>query len=173
MAEFQVAIIGGGIVGMATAWQLTQRYPRLRALVLEKEAAVGEHQTGHNSGVLHSGIYYKPGSLKAVNCRDGKRAMEEFCAAHGIAYEICGKVIVALNEHELPHLARIYERGQQNGVRCELIGRERLRELEPHAAGVSAVHVPEAGIVNFRAVCQKLAELVVAAGGQVRCQARV
>src|SRR5437762_10600894 len=155
MNHSDVAIAGGGIVGLATAWQLTQRYPRLRALVLEKEAAVGEHQTGHNSGVLHSGIYYKPGSLKAVNCRDGKRAMEEFCAAHGIAYEICGKVIVAVNEAELPRLTDIFERGQQNGVRCEMTGPERLKELEPHAAGVQAVHVAEAGIVNFRAVCHK------------------
>src|SRR6476660_8719133 len=121
MADCHVAIVGGGIVGLATAWQLTPRYPQLRVLVLEKEPAVGEHQTGHNSGVLHSGIYYKPGSLKAINCRTGKRAMEEFCAAHGVPYEVCGKGIVALNEVELPHLQRIFERGQQNGVRCEMI----------------------------------------------------
>src|SRR5438445_9738388 len=139
MSQHDVAIAGGGIVGLATAWQLTQRYPRLRALVLEKEAAVGEHQTGHNSGVLHSGIYYKPGSLKAVNCRDGKRAMEEFCAAHGIAYEICGKVSVAVNEAELPRLANIFERGQQNGVGCEMIGPERRKEMEAPAAGVRAM----------------------------------
>src|SRR6184192_1772380 len=136
MAESQVAIIGGGIVGLATAWQLRQRYPRLRVLVLEKEPAVGEHQTGHNSGVLHSGIYYKPGSLKAANCRAGKRAMEEFCALHGVPFDICGKVIVAVNEAELPHLERIFDRGQQNEVRCEMIGQDRLRELEPHAAGI-------------------------------------
>jgi L-2-hydroxyglutarate oxidase LhgO len=141
--------------------------------VLEKEAALGEHQTGHNSGVLHSGIYYKPGTLRAANCRTGKRAMEEFCAEHGVPYEICGKVIVAVNEAELPQLERIYERGQQNGVRCEIIGPERLKELEPHAAGVRAIHVPEAGIVNFRAVCHKLAELVRQRGGEVRCGARV
>ena len=173
MAQFQVAIVGGGIVGLATAWQLTERYPRLSVLVLEKEAAVGEHQTGHNSGVLHSGIYYKPGSLRAVNCRAGKRAMEEFCAAQGVPFEICGKVIVAVNEAELPPLTRIYERGQQNGVRCEMIGPERLRELEPHAAGVRAVHVPEAGIVNYRVVTEKLRDLVVSRGGEVRCGARV
>lgn len=173
MSRFDVAIVGGGIVGLATAWQLTQRYPQLRPLVLEKEAAVGEHQTGHNSGVLHSGIYYKPGSLKALNCRAGKQAMEQFCVEQGVPYDICGKVIVAVNDHELPHLARIYDRGQQNGVRCELITRQRLKELEPHAAGVSAVHVPEAGIVNFRAVCQKLAELVQGRGGEIRCRARV
>jgi (S)-2-hydroxyglutarate dehydrogenase len=173
MSHAQVAIIGGGIVGLATAWQLLQRDPRLRVVVLEKEATVGEHQTGHNSGVLHSGIYYKPGSIKAINCRAGKRAMEEFCAAHGVPHEICGKVIVAVNESELAQLARIHDRGQQNGVRCEVIDRERLLELEPHTAGVKAIHVPEAGIVNFRAVCHKLAELVNAAGSEVRCSARV
>jgi L-2-hydroxyglutarate oxidase LhgO len=173
MTKAHVAIVGGGIVGLATAWQLGQRYPELRVLVLEKEAALAEHQTGHNSGVLHSGIYYKPGSLKAANCRTGKRAMEEFCAAHGVPYEICGKVIVAVNDAELPHLERIFERGQQNAVRCEMIGHERLKELEPHAAGVRAVHVPEAGIADFRAVCEKLAELVKSRGGEVRCSARV
>ena len=140
MNHFEVAIVGGGIVGLATAWQLTERYPHLRVLVLEKEAAVGEHQTGHNSGVLHSGIYYKPGTLRATNCRAGKLAMEEFCATQGVPYEICGKVIVAVNEAELLQLERIFQRGQQNGVRCEPIGPERLKELEPHAAGVRAVH---------------------------------
>jgi (S)-2-hydroxyglutarate dehydrogenase len=173
MNHAHIAIVGGGIVGLATAWQITERYPRLRVLVLEKEAEVGEHQTGHNSGVLHSGIYYKPGTLRALNCRTGKRAMEEFCAAHGVPFEICGKVIVAVNEAELPHLARIFERGQQNGVQCEMIGPERLKELEPHAAGIKAVHVPEAGIVNFRAACRKLAELVSSRGSEVRCSARV
>jgi (S)-2-hydroxyglutarate dehydrogenase len=173
MSGYDVAIVGGGIVGLATAWQLTQQFPSLRLLVLEKEADVGEHQTGHNSGVLHSGIYYKPGSLRAINCRSGKRAMEEFCAQHDVPFDICGKVIVAVNEAELPHLERIYDRGQQNGVRCELIDRQRLLELEPHAAGIKAIHVPEAGIVNFRAACRKLSELVQARGGEVRCNARV
>src|SRR5688572_32775602 len=173
MTQHDAAIVGGGIVGLATAWQLVQRYPRLRVLVLEKEAEVGEHQTGHNSGVLHSGIYYKPGSLRAINCRAGKRAMEDFCREHGVPYEICGKVIVAVNDAELPQLDRIFERGQQNGVQCEIIERERLKELEPHAAGIKAIHVPEAGIVNFRQVSRKLAELVQARGGEVRCGARV
>jgi len=167
------AILGGGIVGLATAVNFVERFPRRRVLVLEKEAEVGEHQTGHNSGVLHSGIYYRPGSLRAVNCRTGKRAMEEFCARHGIAHEICGKVIVAVNAAELPALERIYERGQQNAVRCEVIGTERLQELEPHAAGIKAIHVPEAGIVNFRAVSRKMAELIRAAGGDVRTNTKV
>jgi len=173
MTHAHVAIVGGGIVGLATAWQLTERYPQLRVLVLEKEAAVGEHQTGHNSGVLHSGIYYKPGSLRAINCREGKKAMEQFCAAHGVPFDICGKVIVAVNESEVQRLMNIFERGQANDVECELIGPERLKELEPHAAGVKAIHVPEAGIVNFRAACRKMVELVVSRGGEVQCGARV
>src|SRR5688572_31468500 len=130
MTQHDAAIVGGGIVGLATAWQLVQRYPRLRVLVLEKEAEVGEHQTGHNSGVLHSGIYYRPGSLRAINCREGRAAMVDFCEREGIAFEVCGKVIVATESDELPLLERIYERGQANGVRCEMISPERLRELE-------------------------------------------
>src|ERR1044071_7459447 len=155
MKLHDLAIIGGGIVGLATAFRALERFPNFRIVVIEKEERIAAHQTSHNSGVLHSGIYYKPGSLRAVNCRAGKKAMEEFCATHGIAYDICGKVIVAVNEAELPRLENIYQRGQQNGVACEMIGPERLKELEPHAAGVKAVHVPEAGIVNFRAVCEK------------------
>ena len=173
MSQQQVAIVGGGIVGLATAWQLSQRYPQLRILVIEKESEVGAHQTGHNSGVLHSGIYYKPGSLKALNCRTGKQAMERFCAEHGVPYDICGKVVVAVDEAELPALQRIYERGQQNGVACSLIDSARLRELEPHTRGVRAIHVPEAGIVNYREVCRKMAELVVARGGRLITAARV
>jgi len=173
MNHANVAIVGGGIVGLATAWQLVERYPNLRALVLEKESSVGAHQTGHNSGVLHSGIYYKPGSLKAVNCRAGKKAMEEFCAAHGVPFDTCGNVIVAVNDAETPRLMNILDRGQQNGIRCELIGPERLKELEPHAAGVKAIHVPEAGIVNYRAATEKMAELVISRGSEVRCSARV
>lgn len=162
-----VVIVGGGIVGLATAFRLSQRFPGRNAIVLEKESSVGSHQTGHNSGVLHSGIYYKPGSLRATNCRTGKQAMEAFCAEHAIPYDICGKVIVAVDESELPSLERIFDRGQQNGVRCAMIGPERLRELEPHAAGVRAIHVPEAGIVNYRRVCERMAELVGQRGGQV------
>jgi L-2-hydroxyglutarate oxidase len=173
MISTDVAIIGGGIVGLATAYQLTRELPGRRVVVLEKEADLAQHQTGHNSGVLHSGIYYKPGSLKAINCRHGKKLMEEFCAAEGIAYEICGKVIVALDDSELPAMQRIFERGQANGVICEVIGRERLTELEPHTAGIQAIHVPEAGIVNYKQVCQRLAERVRERDGQVLTSARV
>ncbi len=162
-----VAIVGAGIVGLATAYQISERYPQLSICVLEKEPLVGQHQSGRNSGVLHSGIYYKPGSLKARNCREGRQAMEQFCATHGIPFEQCGKVIVAVDDCELPALQRIFDRGCENGVQCELIGPERLRELEPHAAGVRAIHVPEAGIVDFPLVCEKLAELIQQRGGTI------
>lgn len=168
-----VVVIGAGIVGLATAYRLQQRYPDFRVVVLEKETSVAKHQTGHNSGVLHSGIYYKPGSLKAQNCRAGKAAMEAFCAEHSIDYEICGKVIIALDESELPAMQTIYERGQENGVKCELIDKARLNELEPHAAGIAAIHVPEAGIVNYGQVCEQLATLIRAAGGELVLGARV
>lgn len=168
-----VAIIGGGIVGLATAYQLTRQHPGSHVVILEKEAALAQHQTGHNSGVLHSGIYYKPGTLKAINCRAGKRAMEEFCAAEGLPYEICGKVIVAVDESELPALERIYERGQANGVQCAIIDKARLAELEPHAAGIRAIHVPEAGIVDYRQVCRRLAERIRERGGEIVTSARV
>jgi L-2-hydroxyglutarate oxidase len=166
-------VIGGGIVGLATAYRYTQRHPGAVVTVLEKESSVGQHQTGHNSGVLHTGIYYKPGSLKAINCREGKLAMEVFCQEQQIPYDICGKVIVAVDKGDLPSLEKIYERGQANGVNCERIGVERLAELEPHAKGVAAIHVPEAGIVNYGAVCDRLAEIITAAGGRVVTGARV
>jgi L-2-hydroxyglutarate oxidase len=173
MQPSDVLIVGGGIVGLATAYRLTRDYPDRRVTVLEKESQLGQHQTGHNSGVLHSGIYYRPGSLRAANCRTGKAAMEAFCAAEGIPYEICGKVIVATCDEELPALQNIFEHGQANGVKCEMISRERLAELEPHAAGVRAIHVPEAGIVDYKAVCQRLASRIREAGGEIICGARV
>ena len=168
-----LAVVGGGIVGLATAYQFTRRFPGRTVAVLEKEPAVAAHQTGHNSGVLHSGIYYRPGSLKAVNCRAGKAAMEAFCAAEGIPFEVCGKVIVAVTNEEVPALERIHERGRANGVRCERIDAGRLKELEPHVAGVAALHVPETGIVDYKAVCERLARRVREAGGAVWLNARV
>jgi L-2-hydroxyglutarate oxidase len=166
-------VIGGGIVGLATADRFLERMPGRNILLLEKEQQLAAHQTGRNSGVLHSGIYYKPGSLKAVNCREGKRAMEQFCRDEGVPFEICGKVIVATDESELPRLADIFARGQANGVRCEEIGPERLRELEPHAAGIAAIHVPEAGIVNYATVCDRLADRIRQGGGEIKLGARV
>ncbi len=164
---YDYVIVGGGIVGLATAYQLQQSDQPCSILVLEKEDQVGFHQTGHNSGVLHSGIYYKPGSLKAKNCRKGKLAMTDFCEREEIPYELCGKVIVAVDQYEIPALKRIYQRGQENGVTCEMIDQDRLRELEPHVAGVRAIHVPESGIVNFRRVCQRISELLLEDGHAV------
>ena len=168
-----VAIVGGGIVGLATAYQITERFPDLSVVVLEKEKQLAQHQTGHNSGVLHSGIYYRPGSLRAENCRDGKFAMQEFCERENIPIDICGKVIVAVNEEERSRLQAIYKRGQANGIQCEIIGRERLLELEPHVAGVEAIHVPEAGILNYQQVAERLGEIIVERGGWILRNATV
>ena len=169
-----VCIIGGGIVGLATAYRLSEKHPGKRIVILEKESRVAVHQTGHNSGVLHSGIYYKPGSLKATNCRTGKLAMEAFCEKEGIDHDICGKVIVALDDEEIPRMEKIHERGQANGVKCEIISKERLAELEPHAAGIAAIHVPECGIVNYRQVCERLAQIVTEKdGNQILYDAKV
>lgn len=171
--KFDIAIIGGGIVGLATAFHACQRWPKKSIAVIEKEDSVARHQTGHNSGVLHSGIYYKPGSLKAINCREGKLAMQKFCDQFEIPFEICGKVIVAIAEKELPALQRIFERGQANQIQCELISKERLNELEPHAAGIKAIHVPESGIVNYRRACEVMSQQVIENGNQIFLNAKV
>lgn len=174
MTTTDIIIVGGGIVGLATARALCQRYPHKRITVLEKEPKLAFHQTGRNSGVLHSGIYYKPNSLKAINCRTGKQLMEEFCREQGIEYSLVGKVIVATDEKELPAMHNLYERGRANGVACELIGRERLLELEPHVLnGIEAIHVPEAGIVDYVQVCERLAEILRDAGHDIVTGARV
>lgn len=158
--KFDLCVIGGGIVGLATAYQLSLRYPWLSLAVIEKESQLAKHQTGHNSGVLHTGIYYKPGSLKAINCRNGKKAIEQFCREQGIEHELCGKIIVAIMNEEVPRLQNIYQRGQQNGVNCKMISREEMLEIEPHVAGVQAIHVPECGIVDYKQVCLRLGELI-------------
>jgi len=157
---FDICIIGGGIVGLATAYQLSKKHPKLKLAVLEKETSLAKHQTGHNSGVLHTGIYYKPGTLKAINCRNGKKAMEQFCKEQGIEHELCGKIIVALNDEEIPRMQNIFQRGQENGVNCKIISREEMLEIEPHVAGVQAIHVPECGIVNYKQVCLRLGEII-------------
>ena len=173
MAMFDAAIIGGGIVGLATAWQLTRLKPGWKVVVIEKEATLAYHQTGRNSGVIHSGIYYRPGSLRARNCREGKLMLEQFCTEHEIAWTRTGKVIVATQENQLAQLQVILERGQQNGVDCQLIDRGRLLELEPHCAGIRAIHVPESGIVDYPGVCRKLAELLTSSGGEIFLNAAV
>lgn len=173
MPHFDFVIIGGGIVGLATAWQMSQLKPELKLAVLEKEATLAFHQTGRNSGVIHSGIYYKPGSLRARNCRDGKVALEAFCDNFDVAWRRTGKVIIATHDHQLPQLKSIFERGQQNGVDCTIIGVDRLKELEPHCAGIGAIYVPEAGIVDYPGVCQKLGSLLRDAGAEIQLNCRV
>jgi L-2-hydroxyglutarate oxidase LhgO len=163
-----LAIIGGGIVGLGSALALTETYPRLRVVVLEKEPRLAGHQTGHNSGVIHSGIYYKPGSLKARLCVDGARRMKQFCDTHGIAWEGCGKIIVATDERELPRLSSIYERGEANGLAgLKMLSAEEVREYEPHCRAVRAIHVPETGIVDYVEVVAKMAELLQGRGARV------
>ena len=173
MEQADLCVVGGGIVGLATAVRFQEQFPERRVVVLEKEASVGQHQTGHNSGVLHTGIYYKPGSLKALNCRTGKLAMEAFCREEQIPYQSCGKLIVATAEDQIPALRKIFERGQANQVACEWIGKQRLAELEPHTAGIQAIHVPEAGIVDYSLVCEAMRGRIVRDGGEVRTGAKV
>lgn len=173
MSRYNCAIIGGGIVGLATAWQLIRLKPDWRIVLIEKESRLAFHQTGRNSGVIHSGIYYRPGSLRARNCRDGKAALERFCDDFGVAWKRTGKVIVATKEDQRPQLQAIFERGCQNGVECEIISQDRLRELEPHCAGIQAIHVPESGIVDYPGMCEKLAELFTASGGDIRLNSSV
>lgn len=166
--NFDILVIGAGIVGLSVAMEATQRFPQLRLAVLEKENEPALHQSGHNSGVIHSGIYYKPGSLKARLCVEGAAAMVEFCRIHGIAHEICGKVIVAIDDGELPRLEELRRRGVANGLQgVRELGPEQLRELEPHSAGIRALHVPSTGITDYPAVCRKYAEIVTDNGGQL------
>ena len=174
MATTDILIIGGGIVGLATARAISQRYPDRHIVVLEKESTLAYHQTGRNSGVMHSGIYYKPNSLKAINCRVGKKMMEDFCEEQGIEHRMVGKVIVATDEREFPIMDNLLERGKANGVNCEMISRERLLELEPYVtSGLKAIHVPESGIVDYRQVCERLAALLQAAGHSIVTGAEV
>ncbi|PSQ88852.1 MAG: L-2-hydroxyglutarate oxidase [Bacteroidetes bacterium QH_2_63_10] len=173
MPTYDVAIIGGGIVGLATAYRLTEQSPDTSIVILEKESRVAAHQTSHNSGVIHSGVFYEPGSLKAENCREGKRALIEFCEREGVDYEMCGKVVVATDENEVPGLKRIEAKGRANQVACTRIGEEELHEREPHVQGVAALEVPSAGIVDYEAVAHALADRVTERGHSVRTGAEV
>ncbi len=166
--RYDIAIIGAGIVGLATAMELLTRFPSLRLVVLEKEQAIGQHQTGHNSGVIHSGVYYAPGSLKARACVAGKARLVRFCDEQGIRYELCGKVIVATHEQELPRLEQLYQRGLANGVPAlELIGPERLCEIEPSVFGIKALYSPTTGIVDYGQVAGAFARCLLSLGGEV------
>jgi L-2-hydroxyglutarate oxidase len=173
MQQFDYAVVGGGIVGLSVAWTILQNRPNTRIAVLEKENGWARHQTGRNSGVIHSGIYYKPGSLKAKLCREGNRRLVEFCEQHGIRYEVCGKLIVATTPAELPLMENLYKRGIANGLTVRKLTAQEVNELEPHVSCLAGIQVPSTGIVDFASVCRKLAELIKTRGGELRLGAKV
>ena len=169
-----ITVIGAGIVGLSAAYKLGLKYPDKKIIVLEKEAAVAKHQTGRNSGVIHSGIYYKPGSFKAKNCLDGRRQLVQFCQEHDVLHTICGKLVVAEKQEDIPTLERIYQRGLENTIEdLSIIGPEEMREIEPEVAGVKAIRVGCTGIVDYRGMCEKLAILIEKQGNELVYNAEV
>lgn len=161
--SFDIIIIGGGIVGTATLYKLQINFPHLKMLLIEKESRLAAHQTGHNSGVIHSGIYYKPGSLKAVNCVNGRRELVQFAKDHRIAHDVCGKLIVATDSSELPHLEKIYHNGVENGIEdMHKVNPEEIREIEPHCIGIAGIFVGCTGIIDFRGATDAMASLAIA-----------
>ncbi len=172
--QYDVIIVGGGIVGLATALQLTNQDPSLKIVLLEKESVVANHQTGNNSNVIHSGVYYKPGSLKATNCIRGYTMLIDFCRQNDVPFNLCGKVIVATDEKELPFLNTIMERGQLKGLQnLKTLTQAQLKEYEPHVAGIAGVHVPQTGIVDYRVVAEKYAEVFQKQGGEIKLGEKV
>jgi len=169
----RVALIGGGLVGLSTAYAISNRWPTVQIELFEKESHVSAHQSGRNSGVIHSGIYYTPGSLKATLCRTGRAKLVEFCKTEGITYDTCGKLIVASTKEELPRLQHIYDRGQQNEVRCDLISSSEIAGFEPHVVGLKAIHVPDAGIVDFVGVANRLKSILEAKGHAIHLNSPV
>jgi L-2-hydroxyglutarate oxidase len=171
---YDLIVVGGGIVGLATAHRFQEARPKLKLLLLEKEARLAAHQTGNNSGVLHSGLYYQPGSAKAQCAVQGLQQMLAFCRTHGIAHEQCGKIVVATTPEEVSRLDRLWERGHANGLQgLRRLSPAQIKEIEPHAAGLAALHVPQEGIVDYPAVCARLGELIRQAGGEIRLQTRL
>jgi (S)-2-hydroxyglutarate dehydrogenase len=173
MSHFRYCVIGAGIVGLSTAHHLLLDEPDATVVVLEAADAVATHQTGHNSGVIHSGIYYEPGSLKATFCKAGERATKDFCTEHGIAFDECGKLIVATDPVEVERMAALRDRAAVNGIECRSVGGEELAELEPNVTGLAALHLPRTGIVDYREVSATLARLIADAGGVLRTASRV
>lgn len=171
---YDITIIGGGIVGLATALQLKTTNPALNILLLEKEDELAKHQTGNNSGVIHSGLYYKPGSLKAINCIHGYQLLIDFCRQHEIAFDLCGKIVVASDEKELPLLETLFTRGQQNGLQnLKKLTKEELLDYEPHVAGIAGIFVPQTGIVDYKIVAQKYGQLIQEKDGHINLGERV
>ena len=169
MSQYDLVIVGAGIVGSAFAWKFKKKFPHKRVILIEKESCPGAHQTGHNSGVIHSGIYYKPGSQKALNCLNGYRQMIDFCNDYEVPYELCGKVIVATTSEEFPYLETLFSRGQKNGLKgLQLLGREEILEKEPHIAGIKGIYVPQAGIIDYKTVLGKMIEEYQKLGGETR-----
>jgi (S)-2-hydroxyglutarate dehydrogenase len=166
--QYDVIIVGGGIVGLATAYKLNKKFPGKKVLVLEKEKEVAAHQTGHNSGVIHSGIYYKPGSYKAKNCVAGRRELVEFAKEHNIPHDICGKIIVATHESELAYMNKVFSNGKANDVEgIEIIDSKRIKEIEPACEGIAGIWVPCTGIIDYTDVAKKYVELIHKAGSKV------
>lgn len=172
--NYDIIIIGTGLVGLATAYQTKLKNPDSKILILEKENDVALHQSGHNSGVIHSGIYYKPGSLKAKNCIEGYNSIINFAEKHGIKYDLCGKIIVATSQEELPLLDNIYKRGVENGLQnLKYLSRDEFREIEPHCEGIKAIKVPQTGIIDYPGIAKKIKELFEELGGEVRFNSEV
>jgi len=171
---YDITIIGGGIVGLATALRIKEQKPALKVLLLEKENEVAKHQTGHNSGVIHSGLYYKPGSLKATNCIRGYRMLIDFCEKEGVAYDLCGKIVVATTEEQRPLLRNLFERGNQNGLtQNRMISEGEMKEIEPHVKGLEGIWVPYTGIIDYKTVCEKYAENFRKLDGEIRFNEKV
>ncbi|MEI2664842.1 L-2-hydroxyglutarate oxidase [Rossellomorea sp. LJF3] len=168
-----IIVIGGGIVGLSTAFSLSRRFPQANLAVLEKESGWAKHQTGNNSGVIHSGIYYKPGSLKAKFATEGSRQMIQFCREHGVDYDQCGKVIVATKQSELPLLENLFQRGMANGLDISLIGEEQIKEEEPYVKGIKAIKVPQAGIVDYKQVCERMVHDLTQRGAELHLNTEV
>ncbi len=172
--QVDIAIVGGGIVGLATGYRLTEKYPNKKIVIIEKESSIAHHQTGNNSGVIHSGLYYKPGSLKAKNCIDGYHMLLKFCNENEIPYDLCGKVVVATNKSELGRLRDLFDRGRENGLEgLQMLDQKQLKEIEPHLAGIQGIRVPQTGIINYTAVCSKLVDKIEEKGGKVLLNTKV